>query len=481
MHRRIDANILFWGAIAFVCGLMASVFLVSTVVAVLLTPQTSVAQSSGHVSQVVGQLSPVSIAENVSSIMAEEEGRELATHLRQTLENRNYQKLVRNYEIARPAERKLLGAHLGAITTPERLADALRSNAWSYPDAPSGRLIARAPTKGRSVPYMAMVPPGYTPEKAWPMHISLHGGGGNPTRNCELNWQGEPSQEGVILVCPQVERGYWWMPQGEKAILAVLRDVQRRYHIDTNRISLGGASSGGFGTWYNAAKYPWLFRAAVPRCAATPRDEKTLANLVKLPVFMLHGVRDGRIQVENSRRSHELLTGLGYQVRYEEEPKVGHVFMRNRNFDVLSWIEDQTRPVWGSFRYRTLMRGQAPTRVHWLRVDWGESYEAGHELSGWIESRKVQGAWQNEVHITSTAQLRSFTILMPPGLWQPDAPVEIFYNKNSIAKTRIQSSVDAVLQSWEDHQDPFLISTHAHTIELLPSEEEGDLVGLRRP
>jgi acetyl esterase/lipase len=442
--------------LGLVCGAL------SLLVISLFSFNTLRAQDSSPLRRVTQEMSREELERSLSRGEAAQGGRSLAQRMAQRLEDRQLQQWADRYASAGADERALLREHIGGVVGAERLREALARDGGDRAPIPEGRFSGVIRPMGRFSRYMAFVPPGYTPERAWPVHISLHGGGGNPLRNCEEHWQGEAARDGVILVCPSTNRAMWWMPLGEETVLAALEDVRLRFRVDPERVSIGGASSGGFGVWHMSMKYPWLFRAAVPRCAATPNDPAAMANLGALPVYMLHGARDGQINVLHSRRSQEIMDELGVDFTYTEDPRAGHRFMSDHNEEILDWMRDHRRAAWGPFRYRTLERGEAPGRVHWVRPDWGDSYAAGLELEGRLVARDVAGRKIREVHLTSTAPLRSATILLPPDPdWSGDEPVMVYYNNRLISDHPALPSVEAVLESWIDHRDPALVTGRA--------------------
>jgi acetyl esterase/lipase len=396
-----------------------------------------------------------------------DQGQLLARSLRAGIEDVQLRRRAEQWALAAGTEKETLAMDLGLWVTPDRLRAAL-SRAPLMANPPVGRARGWVRTsEGYGASYQIHVPAQYTPDKKWPVHISLHGGGGTPSRSCAVNWNGEPEKSGVILVCPKAHKGMWWMPRGEASIQAVLMDLRTRYNVDTDRVSIGGASSGGFGVWHNAAKYPWVFRAAVPRCAATPKDPETLGNLSEMATYMLHGARDGTISVKQSRRSHRLLSAVSSDVTYREEPGFGHSFMRPRNFDVMSWLSPKRRELSESFHYRTMARGPAPGRVHFLVMDWGDEYVGGIEVEGRIVAHRSAGQWVNEVYVDSTAAIDGFTVLLKEGQGRPDAPVRVFFNDELVHEGPApQPSVRAVLESWKDHKDPALVATHAVHVQL---------------
>ncbi len=402
----------------------------------------------------------------VGKAVTRDQAQLLAADLRKQLEDRVLRSQADAWAAADAGQRKDIEANLKTVPA-ARLYEALSEAEPVWLDAPTGDVTGWTRNDlGYGARFQLRVPENYDPARKWPLHVSLHGGGGTPARSCMVNWQGEPAEEGVILVCPKTPKGMWWMPRGESTVRSVLAEVRRRYNVDTDRVSIGGASSGGFGVWHNASKYPWVWRAAVPRCAATPKDPETLQNFGSLPTFLLHGRRDGRISVQNSRTSHALLADAGGDTTYAEEPGFGHSFMRPRNLDVLEWIGGKQRDIAHEFEYRTVLRGTAPARVHWLAPDWGDDYEPGLDITGSIVRETRGGATEYEIHVGGTATLRGFTLLFPhTDELDPTEPVTVYYGDRAVFAGKLSPSRQAVLASWAGHRDPRLLSLYGKVIQ----------------
>lgn len=355
--------------------------------------------------------------------------------------------------------------------TPEDLIDALRAPRAYPADAPRGRVAGTYRAGQRVHAFVAHIPDDYTPDRAWPVHIVLHGGGGTPWRSCDRNWEeGEPARRGVILICPSVADAGWWLPQGEESVLGALRHVEERWRVDRERVSIGGASSGGFGTWHAATRFPWLWSAAVVRCAATPRDPETLHNLGELPAFLVHGDRDHQIGVHHSRESFRILQEGGHDVRYVEVPEMGHDFGRQFNDAILDWLEVQTRQVATSFDYRLVRRGHQPGRIHWLRPGWASATpDRDAHLAATLRPAGDAPGALNRVEITTDADLDHLTVLLPHGRWNPARPVLVTYNGVELYRGTPDPSVEAVLDSWLDHRDPGLLTDVELRLDLLPT------------
>jgi poly(3-hydroxybutyrate) depolymerase len=207
---------------------------------------------------------------------------------------------------------------------------------------------------GQPMPYRLFVPSTYTPSKAYPLVVVLHGAGGDENAAFHGNdLEKLAESRGVILLAPlgysrfggygdiypvvvthaTAEAGksfhaataappprpagppppqpaaapddYAEQPAGqlidpaagvlsEAETLAALADVRSHYTIDPRRIYLMGNSMGGVGTAYLAAKYPEIWAAVSPSggpIAAWSYPYWRLRD-AKLPALFVHGALD---------------------------------------------------------------------------------------------------------------------------------------------------------------------------------------------
>ena len=216
--------------------------------------------------------------------------------------------------------------------------------------------------------YYVIPPRAYSARKAWPLHIALHGHGSTQTGKvaCTRYWKGEPARHGFILACPDL-RGRWNTTRGEHLVLSTYKDVQQRFNVRTDRVSLGGFSGGGIGSWIFGPRYPDLFSALVPRAGIPPRADEVIQNLNGLPLYLIHGTGDGTIAVKHSRRVAEQLRRLKLNHVYKERTG-GHEFFGALNNDVLTWLKKQRRKLRTRFRYHGPIGG-APRIIHWLQLE----------------------------------------------------------------------------------------------------------------
>ena len=201
--------------------------------------------------------------------------------------------------------------------------------------------------KGRRYAYGLYVPPAYRPTQAYPLVVCLHGAGFDGDAYLE-RWQPRLGDR-YILACPSLPHADWWSRSAEHLVLATIRAVQSRYHIDPDRIFLTGMSNGGIGTYVIGSHQAPLFAGLAPMAGGV--DEVLLPflqNLKHTPVYLLHGASDQVMPVQMSRTVAAELARLGYPYEYHEHERVhpqagGHFFPREELPALVAWFDGRQR------------------------------------------------------------------------------------------------------------------------------------------
>lgn len=225
---------------------------------------------------------------------------------------------------------------------------------------------------GRTFRYGLYVPSTYEPTKAHALVLCLHGAGFTGDAYLE-RWQTR-LDEGYLVACPTLSQGNWWTREAADVVLATLRAVQSRYHIDPNRIFLTGMSNGGIGVYVVGSHYAPLFAGLAPMAGGL--DEVLLPfleNLRHTPVYLIHGTQDQVMPVELSRTIAQELTRLGYPFTYREHDRThpvagGHYFPREELPDLVGWFGTHRRD---PFPKRVTVVRDATHLSHfaWVRID----------------------------------------------------------------------------------------------------------------
>jgi predicted esterase len=208
---------------------------------------------------------------------------------------------------------------------------------------PDERIVLR----NRTYQFSLYVPASYRPSESYGLVVCLHGAGFSGDAYIE-RWQPRLTDH-YILVCPSYPMGAWYTRQAEDLVLAVIRDVEGRYHIDPDRIFLTGMSNGGIGAWLIGMHHAPLFAGIAPM--ASGLDDVLfpfLENLQSTPAYIIHGSKDEVMPVELSRKLDEALDHLGYPHVYREHERVhpmagGHFFPREELPALVQWFDTQHR------------------------------------------------------------------------------------------------------------------------------------------
>jgi dienelactone hydrolase len=211
---------------------------------------------------------------------------------------------------------------------------------------------------GRLQYYGMHVPQSYPGSKgARPLIVYLHGFTGLPDE-AFYNPVGliqAADQRGYLVATPLGRGDYFYRGEGDLDVLEVIRDVERHYRVDPNRIYLMGHSMGGYGTNNVATHHPDLFAAVSP---AEGTDSIPLhANLRNLPWFEISALQDLDAGASDAKKMYAGLSGDGYDAQllvystkiheyssiYDTLPDLFKFFgahRRNANPGVVTW----TRP-----------------------------------------------------------------------------------------------------------------------------------------
>ena len=217
-----------------------------------------------------------------------------------------------------------------------------------YAPQPTGTIPdERVDAQGRAYNLALSVPPTYQPAKIYGLVVCLHGAGFTGEAYLE-RWQTRLGED-YVVACPTAPMGAWFTRGAEELVLATIRSVQRRYHIDPDRIFLTGMSNGGIGAWLIGMHHAPLFAGIAPMASGLDNVLMPfLANLRSTPAYIIHGAKDQVMPVELSRTITEELTRLGYPYVYREHDREhpmagGHYFPREELPELVTWLNAQRR------------------------------------------------------------------------------------------------------------------------------------------
>jgi phospholipase/carboxylesterase len=191
------------------------------------------------------------------------------------------------------------------------------------------------------------VPEYYTPDRAWPLVMALHGGSGNG-RGFLWSWLRDARSHGAILVAPTATGGAsktTWALMGEDTdtpnLLRILDLVRGRWNVDPDRLLLTGMSDGGTFCYVTGLERESPFTHLAPVAATfhpLMADMADAERLRGLPIYLVHGRLDWMFPVQVARQTHEALSAAGADVTYREIDDLSHCYPREINPAILNWL-----------------------------------------------------------------------------------------------------------------------------------------------
>ena len=217
--------------------------------------------------------------------------------------------------------------------------EALDAACTAYPNSPE---IYKITVNGKEISNLTLVDPAvdeflekntgeinyrlFVPEttaEKVPMVVWLHGAGeqgaDNRTQisaNLVTNWATPEAQAcfggACYILAPQTEGPH----NPEKEMKAIEQTLAEYPNIDRDRIYVGGCSMGGGGTISMVTAYPDFFAAAFPICPAGSFTAETAAQFAanKMPVWLIHAIDDGTVNVSATASAYEILSAAGAEV-----------------------------------------------------------------------------------------------------------------------------------------------------------------------
>jgi phospholipase/carboxylesterase len=188
------------------------------------------------------------------------------------------------------------------------------------------------------------VPEYYTPERAWPLVMALHGGSGNG-RGFLWRWLRDARSLGAILVTPTATASTWAL-MGEDIDTAnlarILDSVRHRWNIDPARLLLTGMSDGGTFSYVSGLESASPFTHLAPVAATFHPLMAEIADAERLrglPIHIVHGALDWMFPVETARQTRDLLTAAGADITYREIDNLSHCYPTEMNAAILGWLD----------------------------------------------------------------------------------------------------------------------------------------------
>ena len=332
-------------------------------------------------------------------------------------------------------------------------------------------------------PYGLVVPKTYAFSHSVPTRCDLWFHGRGETLS-ELNfiWDrmknaGQYTPEHTIVLHPYGRYSNAFKFAGETDVLEALEDVQQRYRIDEDRISVRGFSMGGAACWQFAVHYPSRWFAANPGAGfsetpeflkffqketLTPKPweqslwnlydcDKYALNLIHCPTIAYSGEKD--IQKQAADVMEAALIDRGIKLRHVIGAEMGHQ------------IDDASKIVIEKAMNELAKRGRqsssTPIQVlqtHTLKYNTAGSMtidgllEHWKPASLWLDRRSLADGQPSRVLSVQQTNVSAFRITIPAG----SIPVEMVDDfENGLGLEIMDVSRDSYQASYLSFEGPF--------------------------
>lgn len=161
----------------------------------------------------------------------------------------------------------------------------------------------RSPLDGRDDMYTTVVPQGYTHERKYPLIINIS----NANRESLFPFYLQNIDQGVIFADFFLKGITLGSYVGEAEFFALFRDIQKRYHIDPDRVYVTGSCNGAYAVYALAQNYPHLFAGIV--AVAGGLHLPAIYNLLNIPVYNVFSTTD-LLYTRSLRNQHDALVRL---------------------------------------------------------------------------------------------------------------------------------------------------------------------------
>jgi predicted esterase len=311
--------------------------------------------------------------------------------------------------------------------------------------------------------YLLQLPPEYKHSRSYPVLLVLHNGGEKPKEMLE-RWRELAQRHGYLLAAPAWNNGFgqvYSYSAGEHAVvLDVLRDLQRHFNVDSDRVFLAGFGEGGAMAFDVGLSHPDLFAGVVP-IAAVPRFFATsyAANSQHLPFYVVSGMLHANEGYKVLRKQFDSWTAQGQPALWVDYRGRAVEWFDGELPSVFDWM-DRKRDLFkrsqgtpGTTEFQSYRA--TDNRFYWLTMN---DIHARHvndpRNPGFyrVTTAYVQGAIGTDNRIAIHARgCNSVTVWLARGMLDFDKPVTISVNGQERRRNwKVTQSLGVLLDDfWE--------------------------------
>jgi predicted esterase len=245
----------------------------------------------------------------------------------------------------------------------------------------------------KGIAYVVQLPPEYHHGRPFPVLFALHHTGEKP-RDMLTRLGSQAAQNGYILVAP--EWAYWddtynYTAEEHDAVLQVLRDLRRRFQVDSDRVFLLGCGEGGNMAYDVGLSHPDLFAGVLPMAGCPLRQaSRYWPNCLHVPFYVVDGDLSGNLPKHNQNQFKKWVP-MGYPALYVQYKGRGMEWFGGELPTMFDWMnhkKDRNKRSTafpelgkrgGSLSQEIQAMRSTDTRFYWLSTD---GIREGHVVDG---------------------------------------------------------------------------------------------------
>lgn len=319
--------------------------------------------------------------------------------------------------------------------------------------------------KSENVDYALQLPPEYHSSRAYPVLLLLHEEV-EPPLDLVRRWSALAGRHGYILAAPEWRSGwgddkrfYEFTPAENKTVLYVLRDLKRRFNVDSDRVFLFGVGQGGVMAYDVGVNHPDLF-AGVISMGGAPFYHATrcFRNAQYLPFYVVNGDHSGEFQHQNLEQ-FKIWIPRGYPTIYVQYKGRGAEWFGGELPTIIDWMSRKKRAnpqtklgkdgLGGSLGDEFCSLRPTDNHFYWLSFENLSrrcTLEDKKSWHGGVTTATLTGSIQGNVIYVRLYGIEDLTVWLGRGMVDFSKPVTITVNNHTaISRRPIGPKLDVLL------------------------------------
>lgn len=318
--------------------------------------------------------------------------------------------------------------------------------------------------------YHLQLPPEYHHLRPFPVLVVLHDGSQTATQMLKA-WSVLAAKNGYILVAPEWTRNgnktYGYSEDEQYFMMDLLKDLRKRFQVDSDRVFLFGAGEGGLMAFDVGLAHPDQFAGVLPM-SALPQYHSYVCrtNAQYLPFYVISGTMNILPTKELYKLFKDSWIPGRYPVLWVEYKGRGHEWFGGELPTMIDWMNRKKRyfplrqvgvvntGVGKGEEFCTLR--QSDNHFYWLSTNKlainppkiGKNWNAN-----WTPptlAATIYSGNQIQVHAKMLGQV---SIWVAPGMIEFDKKVEVKVNGNKMFNEKITPSLQTMMEDFYEHGD----------------------------